>query len=71
MELRDAKPGDKLQLDAGALVELLGPVSPDGRTAPVRFVDSPFGPDKPGSERDVTADEVYGVFPGGDLSRIR
>ena len=71
MELRDAKPGDKLQLDTGALVELLGPVSADGRTAPVRFVDAPFGPEKPGAERDVTADEVYGVFPGGDLSRVR
>ena len=71
MELRDAKPGDKLQLDTGALVELLGPVSPDGRTAPVRFVDAPFGPEKPGTERDVSADEVYGVYPGGDLSQIR
>ena len=71
MELRDAKPGDKLQLNTGALVELLGPVSPDGRTAPIRFVDAPFGPEQPGTEREVTADEVYGVYPGGDLSQIR
>ena len=71
MDLKGIKPADKLQLDTGAVVEVLAPPSSDGRSVKARFIDAPFGPETPGPERDVSIEEVYGIFAGGDMGQVR
>ena len=71
MDLDGVNPGDKLQLDTGAVVEVLAPPSPDGRSVMARFIDAPFGPEKPGDERVVSIEQVYGIFAGGDTTQVR
>jgi hypothetical protein len=43
------KPGDKLELETGSVVQFLGK-TPDGAALRVLYVDAPFEPEKLGTE---------------------
>ena len=43
------KPGDKLELETGSVVQVLGK-TPDGAALRVLYVDAPFKPEKLGTE---------------------
>ena len=63
------KAGDKVELSDGATAEVIGPLT--GGVVPVRIIDSPFGSDTPGSDKQVDPDEIYGVFIDKAMSEVR
>ena len=69
MGVESLQVGNKLQLSDGSTVEVTG--TPKQRAVPVRVVDSPFGTDRPGDDKVVDADEIYGVYTDDALSGIR
>jgi hypothetical protein len=38
---------------------------------PVRIIDSPFGPDSPGADKQVDPDDIYGVFLDDAMTEVR
>ena len=42
-----------------------------GGGVPVRIIDSPFGPESPGDEREADPDEIYGVFLDDSMTEVR
>lgn len=63
------KAGDKVELSDGATAEVTGQLA-DG-AVPVTIIDSPFGPDAPGSSRQVDPDDIYGVFLDDSMTEMR
>ena len=63
------KPGDKVELSDGATAEVAGPLS--NGVVPVTIIDSPFGTDTPGSNKQVDPDDIYGVFIDTAMSEVR
>lgn len=62
MNLTGVTQGMKLQLDNGATVEVLEPPAADGRSAKIRYVDSPLWPVEPGTVETISADNVFGIY---------
>ena len=63
------KAGDKVELSNGATAEVTGAYA--NGSVPVRIIDSPFGPESPGDERQADPDEIYGVFLDDAMSEVR
>ena len=62
--------GDKLQMADGSTVEVIAAVGAGGEV-PVRVLDAPFGPDAPGTDKQVDADDIYGVYTDDSLTSVR
>ena len=62
--------GHKVQIADGSTAEVLGPVERSGQV-PVRILDSPFGPDAPGTEKKVDSDEINGVYMDDSMTEVR
>ena len=64
------QPGDKVELSDGATAEVIGTLNTSGKI-PVRIIDSPFGPDAPGAEKNVDKDDIYGLFIDEAMTEVR
>ncbi len=71
MGLESLKVGDKLQLSDGSTVEVTAPAGANARSVDVRVLDSPFGPDAPGTDKKADADVIYGVYEDDSLAQVR
>ena len=63
------KAGDKVELSDGATAEVTGQLA--NGAVPVRIIDSPFGPDSPGADKQVDPDDIYGVFLDDAMTEVR
>ena len=70
MGVQSLQGGNKLQLADGSTVEVTAMPEPGGQV-PVRVVDAPFGPDEPGTDKNVDADDIYGVYARDSLTVVR
>ena len=55
------KPGDKLELETGSVVQVIGKTE-DGKALRVHYVDAPFEPEKLGTEGIEDGFLITGVF---------
>lgn len=55
------KPGDKLELETGSVVQVLGKTA-DGKALKVLFLDTPFEPEKLGTEGVEDGFLIIGVL---------
>ena len=69
MGAESLKSGDKIELSNGATAEVVGQLA--NGAVPVRIIDSPFGPESPGDEREADPDEIYGVFLDDSMTEVR
>ena len=54
-------PGDKLELETGSVVQVLGKTS-DGKALKVLYLDAPFGPEKLGTEDTEDGFLIVGIL---------
>ena len=69
MAADELKSGDKVELSDGATAEVTGPLT--NGEVPVRIIDSPFGPDSPGTEKTVDKEVIYGLFIDDAMTEVR
>jgi hypothetical protein len=69
MGVESLKPGDKVELSDGATAEVTATV--ENGQVPLRVIDSPFGPDIPGTEKNADPDEIFGVFTDDAMTVVR
>lgn len=55
------KPGDKLELETGSVVQVLGKTA-DGKALKVLYLDAPFEPEKLGTEADEDGFLIVGIL---------
>ena len=70
MGVESLEKGHKIQIADGSTAEVLGPAE-GNRQVPVRILDSPFGPDEPGTEKKVDSDEINGVYTDDSMTEVR
>ena len=63
------KVGDRVELADGATAEVTGRLA--NGAVPVTIIDSPFGPDAPGSSKQIDPDDIYGVFLDDSMTEMR
>ena len=64
MNLAGIAPGTRVELEDLSIAEILEP-SADGESARVRYVDSPFEPERAGTVATISDDMVTGVVLEG------
>ena len=60
MNVRELKPGARLQLEDGSTAEVIEP-SQDGLYVKIRYLESPFAPEVVGTDGVASEDEITGV----------